>query len=456
MAAINSLGIGSKVLTSDVLDKLRAVDEASIIKPLENKIKLANQKDDAYKLLDKLMTTFKSSASTLSSENLYLGRSVSGNTDAVTVTAENGSDISNFTIQNVSIAKKDVWNATAVTDKSEALANLGSGTFSLTADGSTFAIDYTSADTLESVRDKINDKAGDKVTASILQVGDNSYELTITSDATNKPITFNDSNVAGDPAATSLQTALNLNNIQPAKAATFDYNGIAITRSTNDISDLINGVKITLNQDQASADNANISISQDTTGISSEMSIFVSSYNALITNIDDMTGKNKETGAVGIFNDESFVKSISKEITDIITQVNNTTGGSLVDYGVSIDRHGVMSLDSNTLNTKIAADPSTLELLFRGNGTTDGVFTTLNNKMNDYLGYHKLMSNFSSQLTTEKDNLVAQHTRQTDLLDSRYEILKKKFIAYDAIISKINNQFSSLKSMIDAQSTSNK
>ncbi|ADN08193.1 flagellar filament capping protein FliD [Sulfurimonas autotrophica] len=454
MAGINSLGIGSQVLTADVLDKLRAADEASIIKPLENKITLSNQKDDAYKLLDSLMTTFKSSASTLSSENTYLGRAVSGNTDAVTITAESGSDVSNFNITNVSIAQKDVWNAATVTDKTKAITDLGSGTFSLTTDGNTFDVDYTSADTLETVRDKINEAAGDKVTASILQTGESSYELTITSDTTNQAITFSDTNDDSDANAKSLKTSLNLNNIQPAKEATFDYNGITITRSTNEISDLLNGVKITLNQDQAATDNANISIAQNTTAISSEMSLFVSSYNALISNLDDMTKSDRETGAVGIFNGESFVKSISREISSVVTEVAGSNGNSLIDYGIDIDRHGVMSLNTSTLNAKIASDPSGMELFFRGDSTTDGVFTTLNDKMNDYLGYKKLMSNFSDQLKSEKDSLVEQHTRQTDSLDNRYEILQKKFIAYDAMISRINSQFSSLQMMIDAEANS--
>ena len=94
---INSLGIGSGVLTSDLLDKLRESDESVIIKPLENKITLANQKEDAYDLLSTLMTTFKSSASALDGDNLYLSRAVTGNTDAVTVTAESGSNAVSYT-----------------------------------------------------------------------------------------------------------------------------------------------------------------------------------------------------------------------------------------------------------------------------------------------------------------------------------------------------------------------
>ena len=447
---ISSVGIGSSVLTSDVLDKLKAADKSAIITPLENKIKLANQKSDANKLLNSLMDTLKSSASSLNDENLYLGRTVDGNSDAVTVTAQNGSDISDFSISNVSIAKKDVWSSDAVDDTTAALDDLGSGTLSLDIDNSTFKIDYTDADTLESVRDKINEEAGDKVTASILQVGDSSYKLSITSDATNQAITYSDSNDDD-----SLKSVLNLDNIQPAKAATFDYNGISITRSNNEISDLVNGATITLNKDQAEDESANINISQNTSGVTNQLSLFVTNYNTLMTNIDDMTGFNKETGGVGIFNGESFINSIQTDISAILTHPDASSGDSLVNYGINIDKHGVMSLDSTTLNKKLADDPTAAEKLLRGDGTDDGVFTKLDKKMNDYMGFNKLMSNFSGQLNTERENLIEEDSYQTKILDSKYDILKAKFIAYDTMISKINTQFASLQSMIDAQSTSN-
>jgi len=411
---------------------------------------LYNQKEDAYTLLNSLMTTLKTSASALDGDNLYLGRSVSGNTDAVTVKAEAGSNVQDFTITDVSRAEADVWNSAALTTKSTPIADLGSGTFSLSIGTDTFDIQYTADSTLNSIRDSINEVAGEKMTASVLQVGTDSYELVLTAKETNQAITFTDSNVAGDPLATSLADALSLNNIQPAKAATFKYNGIDITRSTNEITDLITGVTLTLNQNQAATDTASIKIAQNDTAISTEMSLFVSNYNSLITNLSDMTNSDRETGAVGIFNGESFVKSISRDITNLITQVD-ANGNSLMDYGIDIDRNGVMTLDSTVFNQKYTTDPKAMELFFSGDSTTDGIFTKLNDKLDEYTGTNKLLSNFSDQLENSKKNLTDQYDKQRASLDSRYEILTQKFIAYDAMISKLNSQFSSLQMMIDAE-----
>ncbi|MEA2111217.1 MAG: flagellar filament capping protein FliD [Campylobacterota bacterium] len=446
---ISSLGIGSGVLTAEIIEKLKANDESRIIKPVEDKVELANQKEDALELLSSLMTTFKSSTSALDGDNLYLGRSVSGNTDALTVTAESGSDVQSFSITDIDKAEKDVWNSTALDAKSTPITDLGAGTLTITIDGEDYAVDYTAADSLNDIRDKINESAGEKMTASVLQVGEDSYELIITAENTNEAITYADSNDGSVPTADSLTDLLALNNVQPAEAATFKYNGITVTRDTNEVSDLINGVTLTLNQNETT-DSANISISQNETAVTSEMSIFVQNYNNLISNLEDMTTSDIENGVAGIFNGESFIKSISRELNDIILSVNSN-GESLVDYGISIDRDGVMSLDNSVLSAKFAKDPEAMELFFSGDSDTDGIFTTLDERMANYTGYNKLLTTFSDGLENSKDSLVEQYDRLKASLDDRYEIMTKRFVAYDAIISRINSQFSSLEMMIQAE-----
>lgn len=557
MAGVNSLGLGSGVLTSDLIDKLRAADDASIITPITNKITLANQKDDAYTLLSSLMTTFKASTSTLGGENLYLGRSVSGNTDAVTVTAQSGSDIQTFNITNVKKAEKDIWNSqTTFASTSLAIPSLGTGTFTVKVGGTSLDIAYTPQTSLNDIKTAINEYAGSSMTASSLQVGDSAYSLTISADALNKPITFSDSNsasvaqldtitlannvVSGDtfkwsdgthsitldeatgglvtgetPAQTgariadainqdstlknlytatatsdgftieaksagtafpgsststgsqtsaeltttpnvnsdSLLTALGFNNIQQARAATFNYNGIAVTRSTNNITDLINGVTISLNQNQASTDTATINITQNDSSMGTELSTFVANYNLITANLRDTTSSDTSKGTVGIFSGESFIKSISRTLTGMITQVNSD-GNSLMNYGISIAKDGTMSLDSSVFNAKFSQDPTAMQLLFSGDSTIDGIFKKLDNQMADYTGYSGQMSNFSNQLATAKTSLTTQYDRQKANLDARYATLTKRFTAYDAMISRLNSQFSSLKMIIDAQSTS--
>lgn len=71
---ITSLGIGSGVLTADTIDKLKEADKSAIITPLDTKIDLNKQKQEAYSLLSSSMTTLKGSASALSDDTIFAGK----------------------------------------------------------------------------------------------------------------------------------------------------------------------------------------------------------------------------------------------------------------------------------------------------------------------------------------------------------------------------------------------
>ncbi|MDP3267223.1 MAG: flagellar filament capping protein FliD [Sulfuricurvum sp.] len=459
MAGISSLGVGSGVLTSDVIDKLRAGNEAQVIKPLDTKIETASLKLKSFDFLNTLMDTFQKSVSKLSSDTVFLGRSVSGSNDAVTVSASAGADVQSFSLSNVVTAKGDIWHSPiAATSKTTALvpAPVGANQLSIGIGTNTpILIDYSNTTTLEELAAAINNTAGTQVTASILQTGASSYELVVKSDGVgaNQNITFGDSG--------TLLTTLGMDTIaakmQPAGDASFDYNGIAITRPTNEITDLVNGVTVSLKQDQTTS--SNISITQNKTEISTEMSLMVQSYNTLVSNIGDMTVYDKAAGKVGVFNGDNYIKSITRELNRVMTSVDSS-GKSLVDYGIDIDRNGVMSFDSATFDAKMTQDPTSLQKFFSGsyaNGVdTPGIFDTLYDKMKSYTSSNKSLDTYQANLNKTLDKLNKDRATMTAKLDTRYEIMTKQFSAYDAIISKINSQFSSLKQMIDAQAAANK
>ena len=146
-------------------------------------------------------------------------------------------------------------------------------------------------------------------------------------------------------------------------------------------------------------------------------------------------------------------------MTKTITPFTNSND-SLVNYGISLDRSGTMSFDQSTLEAKLNDDPDAVKLFFVGGLDSDGndktgIFETINEKLNSYTGYGKLLSSFEENLKSDGENLAENHFNAQASLDARYDIMVKRFIAYDAIISKINSQFSSLQMMIDAEANAN-
>lgn len=458
-SSISSLGIGSGVLTADVIDQLKEADTARIVKPLENKITINNQKQDAYKLLDSLMKTFKASASALSYDTIFDNKIVQSSGKAE-VKIDSGATVDSFSLETVTLAKKDITKFGSVASPATTIAT-GAGVLKI----NNFEIAYDENTTLSDLAQSITEIAGDSVSASVLQTGDGAYNLVLSSKSTGASQTISISDTDDGTSGTgSLNAALfdpynaitnpnGYEKVQTASDATFKYNGITMTRATNEISDLILGVNIKLKEE---GDFSSVDVSQDTTAISDELKLFTDSYNALITNLHDMTLKDEASGAEGVFNGDSFVKSIARDLTRTITSLN-TNNNSLINYGIDLDRNGTMSFKKSTLETKLKEDPDAVKLFFTGGTNSEGnkvtgLFTTVDEKLKSYTGYGNLLSSFETNLKNEGTSLSKSHAAAKASLDTRYEIMAKRFTAYDGMISRINSQFSSLQMMIDAES----
>jgi len=551
---INSLGIGSGVLTSDVIDKLKKNDEKLLITPIETKIGLEEQKSQAIDLLTSLLSTYRSSIKALDDDALYQQRDVFGNTSGISVKADAGVDVQSFSISDTQLALKNVTESGAFSTTAATVASSG-GTMSLGINGEVFDIDYNATTTLTQLKDNINETAGEKIKASILQVGEDDYRLiltsaetgsdqnisvsdsaigsldaslykqndsiqggafsnatdlvasgsgnmTVTIDGTDHIINYDistkltdlasaintavgssvasvkqtdtgaytlviDSTATGSDATLALTDNSSLldakittytdndlsSNIQTAQDSSFKYNGITITRSSNEINDLVTGMTINLLEDNASA---NISIKQDVSKVSDEMEAMIGSYNELMTQLDKLTLADLDEGKVGIFNGDNTINSIGRDIRRELTATYE--GFSLPQFGIDITQDGAITFNSATFTSKFNDDPTLAERFLSGASDIDdngniteikGVFTNLTTLMDRYSGYNGLMSSLTTATENESKSLLEDRTRMQELLDSRYETMTARFIQYDAIISRLNNQFSTLQQQIE-------
>lgn len=452
---ISSLGIGSGVLTADIIDKLKAADESVTVTPLSDKITFNKQKQEASTLLTSLMKSFKTNVSSLSDSLVFTNKnvSISGTLDA---TVTKGASVESFSLETITLAKKDVTKLGALSSKTTPIAS-GEGILKI----NDFEIAYNASTTLETLTQAIIDKAGDKVSASILKTGDDAYNLIVSSKQTGASEALTITDVGGKLDAALFTPYDEVTNptgykkTQTASDAKFKYNGIETTRSTNDISDLVYGLNLTLKKE---GDSSNVNITSDYQEIYDNMKLFSDSYNTLMTNLKDTTTKNSEKGTQGVFIDNTFIRSIGRDLTRSVLE-SDRDGNSLANYGISIDKTGKMSFDKTVLESKLKEDPKAVELLFAGGITSAGVektgiFETIDEKMANYTSSGKMLSTFDTNLKTEATKLEKEKTAAQKALDARYETMIKKFAAYDSMINKINTQFASLKSMIDAEANS--
>ena len=404
----SQLGVGSgNILSWDTIDKLKEADTKALVKPLETKIQdnLTKQKD--LTAITTLLSTFKANVSNLTSDNTYLRRDANATgSGSVSVTANAGVAEQNMSLSVQQLATHDSYQSKTF--------DLRNGTvfdkdvsFGISIGGKDYVINADSSTTLEGLAEKINEATEGKVQAKILNVGGaagaESYRLVIQSAETgsdnamsfyaitngsggNASHTSNDSTLnalgfyfdkTSAPGNGGAQTVKDShgNEIQRltlkkpdalsddekknagsqldvAKDAKFKYNGIDITRSSNTVDDLILGVSLTLNKVDKEGESTNVNITQSTEGILEDIQAMVESYNSLINNINEATKYDSETGLAGTFQGVREITSITTELNKIINGVSKD-GKSLTDFGITLTKDGLLTLDSSILNDMI-------------------------------------------------------------------------------------------------------
>jgi flagellar hook-associated protein 2 len=83
--------------------------------------------------------------------------------------------------------------------------------------------------------------------------------------------------------------------------------------------------------------------------------------------------------------------------------------------------------------------------------TTIGFFSTFNDKLGNLISSkNSILNLFEQSLESRQKSLQVERETTVQRLDARYNIMATKFMAYDSIIGRLNNQFQSLSMMIEA------
>lgn len=259
----------------------------------------------------------------------------------------------------------------------------GSGTtFDVNAEKSAVTVKITSSNnSLIGVRDAIN-AANASVSASIVNDGSTSgYRLVVTSKetgeqnalrilATDDDTTNADANglsrFAYDVTATA-SAGQNMSESQSAKNALLKVDGLSISKSSNTISGVIDGVTLGLLKTTTTA--TTVSVSKSTGTISKSVESFVKGYNDLIASMKDLGAYDPATKKAGALQGEAVLRSVQYEIRGLLnTRLPYGTYTQLSQVGLTLDKDGKMQLDSTKLNTALTNNPDAVAGLFASYG----------------------------------------------------------------------------------------
>ena len=194
---------------------------------------------------------------------------------------------------------------------------------------------------------------------------------------------------------------------------------------------------------------SSISIEKDKTQIATLFKDFIDKFNTLSQSIDDelYSGDSK-------MQDRSALRDIESQIKDMMyNNYGKNDNLNLFNYGLEVDKNGLYSLNESDFNTAVSDDFDNLKELFVGVAEKEGFGTQLKTIIDAMDGSDGIISSYEDNMTSRKDELNTQLTKETESLDSKYSQLANQFSEYGVIINQFNAQFSSLEMLIN-QSTS--
>lgn len=250
---------------------------------------------------------------------------------------------------------------------------------------------------------------------------------------------------------------MDITNIQKAQDAKLTYNGIPIERDTNSIDDIVSGLSLELTSVTETGKDVIVRIARDDEGIAEEMKAFVESYNEMYNKLQELTKYDEETKIAGVFNGNSEIRSITRQLNSIINSTD-ANRNSLVKYGVYMNEDGTLTFKEDTFNTTFKEDPDAAVEFFRSSTKTvkgesveiDGVFTQLRNTMDSLItGSNSTLKILESTLVNEQKTLNSDKTSTQKSIDNKYDIMAERWSAYDQMIAQMQQSSKTITQLIN-------
>ena len=229
----------------------------------------------------------------------------------------------------------------------------------------------------------------------------------------------------------------------------FTINGGAVqTRNTNEVTDAIGGVTLTL----LSAGTSTVTVSGDDDSIVEDVQEFIDELNTAVSDIHSLLGSGgslENDGSVRII--ETFLR------TTIFAQVTGISGDfqSLVDIGIStgadFDPESVtqFSLDEEAFRAALLDDRGNVEQLFTNdgeNGVADRIFDYLDD-ITAFNGFLNARSKSNGTIDQQIEAYNDQIDRLEDRIAQKQARLQSQFLRMEQLQSSYQQQGSALSAL---------
>lgn len=469
MASISTLGVGSGLDLSNILDSLEAAQKATL-KPISTQQTSYTAKLSAYGTLKSALETFQTANSALNKADLFSATSTSSSSTAFSATTTGSAVAGKYTISVTQLAQAQTLTTKNSQPDSKTAIATGDSVLTIQQGGDKkpVKIDISAANSsLAGIRDAINNaKAG--VSASIINVGGGQYRLSVTSDDTGSDNAMSLS-VSGDSAlqsfmgysGTSTDAGNGMEESVTAQNAELTVNNIKITNSSNTISDALED--ITLNLKDVTTGNQTLTITKDTSKAETAVKAWVDAYNALQDTFGTLTkytavdtGADAQDTSNGALLGDSTLRTIQTQLKGLLTNTQSSSSfKTLAQIGITTDPDtGKLELDNSKLETALKKDASGVKDMIVGDGKTSGITTTIGSNLTSWLSSTGIIQAAKDGVSKTLNNLTDQYNKASDRIDTEMARYKAQFTQLDVLMNSLNSTSSYLTQQFESTSSS--
>jgi flagellar hook-associated protein 2 len=464
-------GIGSGLDINAIVAGLVAAEGDAKTLLLANKRSDTESEISVFGSLKSIASTFLSSATILKTASTFEANAVTSADTTVYTATTSGSVVAGvYGVEVRDFAEAQKLMTTGFTNQDTVV---GTGTLTITVGASSFNVTIDSNNnTLSGIRSAINDATDNTgVSATIANVDDGAggtvAKLILSSNNTGiasaLTITVNDDDL-NDTDATGLSAFYyntgdatspeQLIQINAAVDAEIYIEGQKVLSSSNTVVDAIQGVTLTLLKEDAGKV-YDLTIATDTASIKSNIELFVSNYNSVISFIKNITAFDADAGTVGILLGDATVRSLSNQVR---TQINQTVTGisgsfnTLIDLGITSKSDGSLEIDDTKLSNALSTNLSDVADLF---SSANGVATRLESTMAQYTQSDGIIDSKTSGLNETVNDINDDLENLQLTLTALEERLFARFSVLDILVTQLNTTSSFLTQQFDAISNIN-
>jgi flagellar hook-associated protein 2 len=240
--------------------------------------------------------------------------------------------------------------------------------------------------------------------------------------------------VAGVSFATSLQTATD---------ASFKVNGLTVTRGSNTVNDVIEGVTLDLFANTTGT--ARLDLNRDTKGIKDNIKGLVTAYNDFeetLKVLGDRASEVEEFG--GALAGESLLQSVRNQVRALVTNTSSTPGTSIRaarDVGLSLDRFGKLNLDEAKLDAALQNNFTEVSMMFTAGTSNKSIYSPAPAGLaGEAINSIEKMLLSTGLIDTQTKSAAAQivkHKEELKILDERMEKLMTRYMSQFSVMESI-------------------